>query len=376
MLFDSTLRRDLSRNFGATLVVLLTVVLTIMFIRTLGQAAVGRVSPQDVMLLLGYIGLGYLPTMLAASLFIAVVATLTRMYRASEMTIWFASGVSLIRFLRPVLVTTWPVLLLIALLVLFAWPWQNAQVAQLRERFERRSDLSRVAPGQFQTSGDGQRTFFFEGSASDATQGRNVLVVTGKGDVEAVTTARSGRLVTDGEGRWVVLDAGQRNEQDTKTGEKTLSRFDAYRAQAPERVLAPSRGPAPRAKPTAELIADATPANRGELTWRLGLVLASAILLLLGVGMSAANPRHASNWNLLFALLGFFAYLNVVNLSQAWVASGRLSTGTALAVAHGGALLLAVWLLWYRLHATTRGVVPRRRRRRKRASAAAAARPA
>ena len=76
MLFDSTLRRELARNFGGTLVVILTIVLTIMFIRNLGQAAGGRISPQDVMLLLAYIGLGHLSTMLALSLFVAVVATL------------------------------------------------------------------------------------------------------------------------------------------------------------------------------------------------------------------------------------------------------------------------------------------------------------
>ena len=40
MLFDSTLRRELARNFGGTLVVILTIVLTIMFIRNLGQ--IGR----------------------------------------------------------------------------------------------------------------------------------------------------------------------------------------------------------------------------------------------------------------------------------------------------------------------------------------------
>ena len=65
------------------------------------------------MLLLGYIALGHLPTMLALSLFIAVVATLSRMYRDSEMTIWFASGVGSARFVRPVLRMSWPVLLLI-----------------------------------------------------------------------------------------------------------------------------------------------------------------------------------------------------------------------------------------------------------------------
>src|SRR6185295_12066041 len=97
MLFDSTLRRGLARSFGATLVVILTIVLTMMLIRTLGQAAIGNVSPQDVVLLLGYLALGQLPTMLALSMFISVVATLGRMYRDSEMAIWFASGVGLTR---------------------------------------------------------------------------------------------------------------------------------------------------------------------------------------------------------------------------------------------------------------------------------------
>ncbi|HJV94529.1 MAG TPA: LptF/LptG family permease, partial [Albitalea sp.] len=138
MLFDSTLRRDLARSFGATLVVILTIVLTMMLIRTLGLAALGRVSPQDVVLLLGYLALGQLPTMLALSMFIAVVATLSRMYRDSEMTIWFASGVGLARFVRPVLHTSWPVLIVVTALALFVWPWVNQKSVELRDRFERR----------------------------------------------------------------------------------------------------------------------------------------------------------------------------------------------------------------------------------------------
>lgn len=362
MLFDSTLRRDLARNFGATLVVLLTIVLTIMFIRTLGQAATGRVAPQDVMLLLAYVGLGYLPTMLAAALFIAVVATLSRMYRASEMTVWFASGVPLTRFVRPVLRTGWPVVALVGALALVVWPWQNARVAELRDRFEKRSDLSRATPGQFQTSADGQRTFFFEGIASDATSGRNVLVVDSRNNRESVTTARSGHVEADAEGRWLVLEQGQRNEQDHANGEKTLARFETYHALIGEAAAAPRVNATPRARDTLELLREPTPANNGELAWRIGLVLAAAIMMPLGVGMSAANPRHASNWNLLFAVLAFFAYLNVVNLSQSWIASSRVAMLPMLVVTHGTALVIAAGLLWYRVHASARSVARRRSR--------------
>src|ERR1700712_2857674 len=197
MLFDSTLRRELARNFGGTLVVLLTIVLTVMFIRNLGQAALGRIAPQDILLLLAYIGLGNLPTLLALSLFIAVVATLGRMYRESEMTIWFASGVGLSRFVRPVLRTSWPMLAVVLVLALVAGPWANRQGAELRERFERRSDLSRVAPGQFQTSSDGLRTFFIERAAQDSRIGHNVFILSTARDTESVVTARAGRITME-----------------------------------------------------------------------------------------------------------------------------------------------------------------------------------
>ncbi len=365
MLFDSTLRRELARNFGATLVVILTIVLTIMFIRNLGQAAVGRIAPQDVMLLLAYIGLGHLSTILALSLFVAVVATLSRMYRGSEMTIWFASGVSLSRFVRPVLRTAWPVLLVIALLALFVWPWQNRRSAELKDQFERRSDLSRVAPGQFQTSGDGKRTFFFEGSASDTTTGRNVLIVAAKEGVESVTSAKSGSIEVDASGRELVLASGQRNELNARSGEKTLARFETYRAAAGDRMLDAAGGLPAKARATVELLGEPTPANHGELLWRVGLVLAASNMLLLGIGMSASNPRHANNWNLLFALLGFFVYYNLINLSQAWVTSGKLGFGAALLAVHGVAFVLGLALLWWRENGMSRVAVLRRRRRRR-----------
>ena len=350
MLFDSTLRRELARNFGAALVVILTIVLTMMLIRTLGQAAVGQIAPQDVVLLLGYVALGHLPTMLALSLFIAVVATLSRMYRDSEMTIWFASGVSLTRFVRPVLRVSWPVLLVVALLALFVWPWQNQRGYELKERFERRSDLSRVAAGQFQTSNDGRRVFFIERDALDSNTGRNVFILTSQPDVESVTSARSGHIEVHGDDRFLMLNRGQRNEENRRTGDKTLARFEGYQAQVGERVSSRLDDLPTKAKTSIDLLREPTPRHQGELVWRLGLVLGAANLTLLGVGLSASNPRRASNWNLLFALLSFVVYYNVINLSQAWVDSGKVGMGTALVAAHGGAFLIALALLWWREH--------------------------
>lgn len=361
MLFDTTLRRELARTFGATLVVILTIVLTMMLIRTIGMAAGGSVAPQDVVLLLGYTALGHLPTMLALSLFIAIVVAIGRMYRDSEMVIWFASGVPLTRFVRPVLRMAWPVLLVVALLVFFVWPWGNRQSTDLRNRYTQRSDLSRVAPGVFQTSRDGRRVFFIDRDSPAATSARNVFILASNGSRESVTSARGGQVETEAGQRWLVLERGQSNEVDQAKGDKLLAAFERYRVRAGESALRSAEEQPPKATRTIELLRQPTLRRQGELVWRIGLLFGAANLLLLAVGLAATNPRRASSWNLLLALLGFVVYYNLITLSQAWVANGRIGMGSALIGLHGGTFLSALALLWWRDHASVLSLPSRRR---------------
>jgi len=259
----------------------------------------------------------------------------------------------------------WPVLLVVALLALFVWPWVNQKSGELRERYERRSDLSRIAPGQFQTSRDGLRTFFIERDSADGRTGRNVFILARggpEGRSESVTSARSGQIELRGDDRYLVLDKGQRNEQDLLHGDKTLARFETYSVLADERAARRAEELPPRARSTFQLLVDPTPRHQGELAWRLGLLFASANMLLLAVPLSASNPRRASNWNMLFALLGFVVYYNVLNLTQAWVASGKLEMGAALIGAHGGAFVLALTMIWWRESGNARRAWLRRRR--------------
>ena len=57
MLFDSTVRKELARSFGATLMVILTIFMTNLVIRTLGLAANGAVAAQDVVFIFTLLGL-------------------------------------------------------------------------------------------------------------------------------------------------------------------------------------------------------------------------------------------------------------------------------------------------------------------------------
>lgn len=349
MLFDSTLRKELSRSFGGTLVVILTIVLTMMLIRVLGMAAGGEVSPQDVVLLLGYTALGHLPTMLSLSLFVAVVSTLTRLYRDSEMVVWLSSGLSLQRFVAPVLRFAAPVLVAVAALMLVVWPWANRNMVDLRARYDQRSDLSRVAPGQFQSSGDGQRVFFLDKQTSDSAVGHHIFILDQRDGRESVTTAQAGRIEPGDAGRKLVLSRGARTDLDTTGGTRTISRFDQYEVRIGERAMAQLQERPPKAIDTAELLGTASPRAQGELVWRAGMVLAAFNLLLWGIGLASGGPRGGNNWVLLVALLGFVVYFNLINLSQAWVGNGKLGAAGALAALHGALLLGALGLLRWRM---------------------------
>jgi lipopolysaccharide export system permease protein len=117
---------------------------------------------------------------------------------------------------------------------------------------------------------------------------------------------------------------------------------------AGERVLSSTEKIPAKARTTLELMQMPNAESQGELVWRMGLVFGGANLLLLAIGLAETNPRRASNWNLLFALLSFVVYYNVINLTQAWVAGGKLGMGAALLLAHGGAFALGLLLLWWR----------------------------
>ena len=97
MIFQRAIRLELLNTTGAVFTTLFTIVITVMLIRILGDAAAGKVASADVVALLGFSTLNYLPVILTLTIFIAVLSVVARSYQDSEMVVWFASGLSLMQ---------------------------------------------------------------------------------------------------------------------------------------------------------------------------------------------------------------------------------------------------------------------------------------
>ncbi|MDB5860143.1 MAG: putative permease [Ramlibacter sp.] len=345
MLFHSTVRKELARSFGASLVVLVTIVMTMTLIRTLNLASRGSVNPEEVMMVMGYTVLGYLPTILTLSLFIAIVGTLSRMYRDSEMVIWFSAGRGLSALLKPLFGFSWPVLLVVALLSLVIWPWANEQTQVLKDRYGKRGDLERVAPGQFQESASGRRVFFLDKDTPDNKSGKNIFISSLERDRETVTSARSGHVETIGDSQFLLLQNGQRLENSLKGEGMRISEFEEHGSRVSGTALGGLDESPAKARSTLTLVRERSPVNRGELAWRLGMALAAINFVVLAITVSSVNPRVGRSGNLVFALFAFVIYFNLLNMGQSWISTGRVGFIPFVVLLHGGTFAIAaLWL--------------------------------
>ncbi len=350
MIFQRALRRELISTAGAVFTTLFSITLTVMLIKILGQAAGGKVASEDVIALIGFAALNYMPVILILTTFISVLLVVTRSYQDAEMVVWFTCGVSLTRWIPSVLWFGLPIVVVTALLSFYATPWANRTSAQFRERYDKRADIAKVSPGKFQESASADRVFFVEGVTGDAMKVRNIFVNTVRDGKNSIVVARNGHMELDASGdKFLVMDKGRRYEGSPDGVDFQVMEFERYGVLIGGSSPVAQSDHSARSMTTRELLANRDGYTMGELLWRISLPLMCLFLMLLAIPLGFVNPRGGRSVNLIIALLLFVFYSNMVSLLQASVAQSRMSLGTAWWPVHLTAVLIILLLFLWRL---------------------------
>lgn len=347
MVFQRAFRREFAHSAAGVFVALFAIMISIQVIRLLGDAAAGKVASEAVMALLGFAALNYSANLLSLTLFVAVLLSLSRSYRDSEMVVWFSSGLSLTAWVRPVIVFAIPLVVAITVLAVLLSPWSYRMSAEFREKIKVRSDASQVAPGSFKEAASTDRVVFVEAVGDDETTVRNVFISAMQHGKLGVTMASRGYQETAENGdRFMVLEEGRRYEVVPGTPEFRIMEFDSYalrvetrEARGIERTVA--------GEPTLDLLRSSERRDRAELLWRLNLPISALVLALLAIPLSFVNPRAGRSANLILALLVYVIYSNLLTTAQAWVAQGKISFLAGLLFVHL-VMLLALPLFFAR----------------------------
>ncbi len=343
-IFTRSLTREFSAVGGAVVGVLVAITVVQQLVWFLRRAAIGTVEPEAVIALMGFALLSYLPVLLALTLFISVLLTLSRSYRDSEMPVWFSSGLSLASWVNPVLRFAGPIVALTALLSLFLTPWALSQSSEYKRLLRSKDDVARLSPGSFMESRGSDRVFFVDKTSSDSEVVNNVFVQYTQGGRNGVVVAEKGFQQIDPNGdKFLVLLNGRRYEGTPGALDFRIIDFERQMIRV-EATQVKADDPKAREMSTLGLVRAPDAERMAELHWRLALPIAALVLAVMAIPLSFVNPRSGTSGNLFLAMLVFFLYYNLLSVFQTWTQQGRLSPWIGLWPVHLGMIATLLFL--------------------------------
>jgi lipopolysaccharide export system permease protein len=349
MIFKRSLLHELFQTATGAFAVLFGIFIAQRVTYYIGIAANGSIASSSINTLLGFSMLKFLPMLLSLTLFLAVLLTLTRQYRDSEMIIWFSSGQGLAAWIRPILSFAFPIVVLIAFLSLFVTPWATNKSSDYKNQLKKQDELSTITPGVFKESKQANRVYFVEAFDKLGTSVKNIFIQSIEHQKLGVIVAKQGHRETlANHDNFLIMEKGRRYEGKPESAEFTSTTFEKYAVRIEEKETKEAPVVVMQAIPSSILLSEHNPANNAEIQGRFAIPISALILALLAIPLSFVDPRSGRSGNMAMAILIYIIYNNMISITQAWLVQGKLSSIIGLWPVHFIFLSITVYLYYRR----------------------------
>lgn len=355
--------RYVARETGGTLLAVLAVLLLVYaasrFVRLIAEAAAGRL-PGDIVFPLVAVKLSVsLPVLLPLAFFIAVLLSLGRLYRDSEMVAMAAGGIGISRLVQMVLPLVLSLAAIVAALSCVVSPRLAALEDSLTARARGEAQVTGLLAGAFNEFGEGG-IVYVESIDRDRRTMRNVFVRMARPNGDEVVTAERAHQSMQGPGgeRFMVLEDGYRYAGRPGRADFVTTRFERHAVRL-DAVVRTSERTSLDALLTSDLWRSSESAHAAELQWRLSLPLSAALLALLAVPLSRTGRRQGRYAKLLAAVVLYFIYSNSLGIARNLVEREELSAWIGLWPVHVALFAVAAAMLHRQGGRRRRRIVPR-----------------
>jgi lipopolysaccharide export system permease protein len=352
---DRYLLAEISKVFAAIMLTLLMVMVSMLLLRTLEEVNVGALSNDAVLRYLGLQILRDTASLLPPAFFIAVLVTLGRLARDSELIAFGACGFGPVRLYRSLLLFAVPLSLVTGWFALVGQPYASLQVQIIEDAQDQRStQVAGLRAGRFYQQ-DGGRITFYAAEIDEANRFRGIFLQDRRAEQPRLIVADSGTYQRDretGEQR-VVLESGRRYDGTPGRADYRLAHFDRYTYFLDNDGGSEIERRRRAAMPTRALVGAESLAERAELSHRLAAPLAIYALALLAIPLTTLSPRQRGTARLLLAFLTYFAFFNLQRLAENWFQTGLTPAWMGM-LWYQAAILLMVYLslapgsFWFR----------------------------
>ena len=317
-------------------------------IRYLDRVSDGLMSADAVLPLVLLKAAIALEILVPIGLHVSAVVALGRLYTDSEMTAFFACGISPMRIFRAVILLSLVVAGLVACLSLVVRPWAN----DLRYRLQRGAvvdfDLDNMKPGHFYESATGNRVMFFKALDRDSGFMQGLFLQTRSGDAVQVLSAEVAyyQKVDDPRTKGFLVCFQVRIYEISRSYDdivQTVSNKLTLNLEKPDDV---SIGYKRKAAPTWQLARSDASLDIAELQWRLSTPVSAFLMGLLSFPLSRARPRQGKYAKLFISVLSYTAFYNLLLMARTWVEQGVVGSIPGVWWPHLLLALLIVGLMW------------------------------
>ncbi|MES9880068.1 MAG: LPS export ABC transporter permease LptF, partial [Sedimenticola sp.] len=277
-----------------------------------------------LMQLLGMEVLEVLGQVMPPAFFFAILSTLGRMYRDSEMTALAVGGVGTSRIYRSFLMAALPVTALVAWLTLSLLPWANLNKAEIMQsQEEQAAELDTTVSGRFNEFSGGDLLFYVESMSEDKRRLHNVFVQNRKNGELGLIAAREGYQYLDRKsgGSYLVLIDGHRYEGSPGDNIYTTGDFDKYAILLGTKSAGPEPLPA-KARTSRYLFNSSLIHEQSEFELRLMFPVAVLVFTLISIPLSKSLPREGIYGRMVLAILVYVIFLNFQAISGDWMVKG------------------------------------------------------
>ncbi len=315
-ILDRMIAVDLIKTVFSVLSVMVLIIVSRKFIRVLAQAIDGQLSQETVFMILGLKTVVVISTLLPATVFIAVLMVLGRMYRDQEMAAIASAGGGSALIYKAVFLCILPLSLLGGWFALYATPWAEAEMQIVTNDDQNSINLSGISAGRFNEYNQGDLVLYVE-SINSAGKLENVFVQNRKNDVVGIVTADSGRVEQRDTGIYLILENGQRSQGNAGNLDFVIESFAEYGVRLEKKMRKVSLNL--ESMPSEQLWLSDQLDRLLELQRRLATPLGMLCLCFLAVPLAKLSPRSGVYGNLLIAFIVYFAYGNLLKINEGLV---------------------------------------------------------
>ncbi len=353
MIITRYLLKEIFTTLLGVVLVLMLIAVSVQMVGSLGKVTAGVIQPGTLMLVLGLNMFSLTTYILPLALYLAILLSLSRLYRDSEMTAISACGIGPFYIMRTVLIIGIFFALVQSVFTVLLTPWAEGHYSRLTEKSNRSSDIEGVMPGRFNELIGAQGVIYAQEIDTETGELKNIFLQMQqkperqKGGAEQFTVvAKHAYKIQDkktGE-QFLILEQGSRYEGVPGDQHFAILDFEKHgiRLQKKQAVIRDRRY---RAIPSRELFGSDRLDYRIELRWRISSALLCIGLAMLAVPLSHTSQRQGRYGKLAIAMLLYILFTNFLNIVRGWIQSGKIPLELGFWWVHGLLIILALGLL-------------------------------